>query len=316
MRRSMILGAAGFIGTNLAIKLAKLEQENIILVDQNIDYFDHIKKMNLPNVEMKEVSFSQGFDFDNLLEGVDVLYHLVSTSIPATSNQHIPQEIMDNVVFSALLFDACVRQNVKEIVFISSGGTVYGKANIWPIKEDFPTFPISSYGLQKITIEKLLHVYYYMYDLDYRIIRLANPYGPYQRPNSGLGVVTTFTYKALKDEKVIVYGDGTVIRDFVYIEDAIDAIIKIVDIKKEYKIYNVGSGKGTSIIELINIIEKILGVKMKIGYEKERKVDVPVNILDVSRYEKQFGEIVHTSFEEGIMKTADYLKETVLREYL
>lgn len=107
-------------------------------------------------------------------------------------------------------------------------GQVYGKEVDCPLKEKTATNPISSYGVQKVTIEKLLYLYRYMYGLDYRIIRLANPYGPYQRPNGVLGAVTTFTYKALKGDKIVVYGDGSVVRDFIYIDDAIRAIMKIV----------------------------------------------------------------------------------------
>ena len=123
----------------------------------------------------------------------------------------------------------CIRCGVKKVVFVSSGGTVYGKEVDCPLKEKTATNPISSYGVQKITIEKLLYLYRYMYGLDYRIIRLANPYGPYQRPNGVLGAVTTFTYKALKGDEITVYGDGSVVRDFIYIDDAIRAIMKIVN---------------------------------------------------------------------------------------
>lgn len=155
----------------------------------------------------------------------------MSTTVPTTSNQHISQELVSNVIFSANLFEACIRCDVKKVVFVSSGGTVYGKEVDCPLKEKTATNPISSYGVQKITIEKLLYLYRYMYGLDYRIIRLANPYGPYQRPNGVLGAVTTFTYKALKGDEITVYGDGSVVRDFIYIDDAIRAIMKIVNIQ-------------------------------------------------------------------------------------
>lgn len=147
---------------------------------------------------------------------------------------------------------------MKKVVFISSGGTVYGKESSCPLSENTPTNPISSYGVQKITIEKLLYLYNYMYGLDYRIIRLANPYEPYQRPDGVLGAVTTFTYKALKGEKINVYGDGSVIRDFIYIQDAVRAIIKVVNGESEHHVFNLGCGYGTSIKKLLETIENLV----------------------------------------------------------
>lgn len=195
--KSLLLGAAGFIGTNLAIELAKNSENELTLVDRNKDYFKTIVKMNIGNINVMESNLTFDMDFDSILKGQDVVYHLVSTTVPTTSNQHISQELISNVIFSANLFEACIRCGVKKVVFVSSGGTVYGKESDCPLKEKTATNPISSYGVQKITIEKLLYLYRYMYGLDYRIIRLANPYGPYQRPNGVLGAVTTFTYKAL-----------------------------------------------------------------------------------------------------------------------
>ncbi len=207
------------------------------------------------------------------------------------------------------MFEACIRKNVKKVVFISSGGTVYGKEAGCPIKEDIVTKPISAYGVQKVTIEKLLYLYEYMYGLDYRIIRLANPYGPYQRPNGVLGAVSTFTYKALKGEEITVYGDGSVIRDFIYIDDAIRAILNIVNGENEHKIFNLGCGYGTSIKEVLDTIHDELRTDMNILYMPERKVDVPVNYLDISRYEEAYGKLNPIALSEGIRKTAEFMKK-------
>lgn len=304
----IILGAAGFIGTNLAIKLSQKNDDDLItLVDRREDFFSTIKELNLKNVEFKTSSLNTEMNF-NILKGQDIVYHLVSTNVPTTSNQHISQDIQANVLFSSNLFEACVKHNVKKVVFMSSGGTVYGKEASCPLLEDTPTNPISSYGVQKITIEKLLYLYHYMYGLDYRIIRLANPYGPYQRPNGILGAVTTFTYKALKNEQITVYGDGSVVRDFIYIDDAVRAILNIVDGVNEYKIFNLGSGHGTSIKEVLFAIEHVLRRKLIIEYKAARSVDVPVNYLDISRYEKYYGKLNPLSIEEGVRKTADFMK--------
>lgn len=307
----LILGAAGFIGTNLVKSLAKDKDNNLTLIDSDEKYFKTIKDMNLKNsnIDIKVTSFGSNMDF-SILENQDIVYHLVSSNIPSTSNQHITNDIENNVLFSAKLLESCVRFDVKRVVFISSGGTVYGKNVKCPIQENAPTDPISSYGLQKLAIEKLLYLYNYMYNLDYRVVRLANPYGPYQRPNGVLGAVTTFTYKAINNEKITVYGDGSVVRDFIYIDDAIRGILSIANGETEKKIFNLGSGTGTSINEVLRSIERALNKKMNIEYLPVRSVDVPTNYLDISRFEDKFGKLNPISLQEGILKTAEFLEHS------
>lgn len=307
----IVFGAAGFIGTNLALDLLKDESAQITLVDTKKEFFVCKEYKQHQNVKIIESKFDQTTDFETLLLGQDIVYHLVSTSIPTTSNQQIAAELTANVVVSALMLDACVKCKVKKVVFVSSGGTVYGKEVACPLSESTPTYPITSYGIQKVTIERLLYLYRYMYGLDYRIIRLANPYGPYQRPNGMLGAVTTFTYKALKGEEILVYGDGSVVRDFIYIDDAIRAMRKIAYGEDKHRTFNLGCGYGTSIKELLEIIEKTLGIKLKITYRPGRKVDVPTNYLNMSRYEEAYGRLNTISLEEGICKTANYLRKNM-----
>lgn len=305
----LLLGAAGFIGTNLAIELAKDTANHITLVDRKAEYFSNIRRFGFNNVLIKESTLDDNMAFDDILRGQDIVYHLVSTNVPTTSNLQITQDIQTNVIFSSNLFDACVRSRVKKVVFLSSGGTVYGKEVNCPLPENTPTNPISSYGIQKVTIEKLLYLYNYMCGLDYRIIRLSNPYGPYQRPNGVLGAVTTFTYKAIKNEEIAVYGDGSVVRDFIYIDDAIKGILNIVNGDCKYRTFNLGCGHGTSIKEVLTCIESALGISLKIKYEKGRAVDVPVNYLDISRYEKYYGNLNPISLHDGIIKTAEFMKK-------
>lgn len=306
--RYMILGAAGFIGINLVLRLHQKKDVELVLVDQKAEYFTPINRLGLTNIKKYIVDFSMQMEFDGMLQDIDVLYHLVSSSIPTNSNQQVPQELSANVIFTANLLEACVRQNVKKVVFISSGGTVYGKEADCPLHEETPTYPISSYGLQKITIEKLLYLYYHMYQLDYRVIRLSNPYGPYQRPNGQLGAVTTFTYRVLRNEPIVVYGDGSVVRDFIYIDDAVAAIVQIAESDTKHKTYNVGSGVGTSISELVDKIKSVLLSEDEVKYQAGRAVDVPINFLDVTRYEVEFGKLTSVSLEEGIRRTASFLE--------
>lgn len=304
----LLFGAAGFIGTNLALKLREDPQVQLTLVDVNKDYFNPV--VFADNVILKQTSIGLDTDFAQLFQEQDVVYHLVSTTVPTTSNQQIADELTANVVMTAKLLDGCVRSGVKKVIFISSGGTVYGKQSGCPLPEDTPTNPISAYGVQKVTIEKLLYLYHYMHGLDYRVIRLANPYGPYQRPNGILGAVTTFTYKALRGEQIPVFGDGSVVRDFIYIDDATRGIINIANGETQHKTFNLGSGYGTSIRQVLSAIESALSLKLNINHLPGRPVDVPVNYLDISRYEAAFGPLNPVTLEAGIVKTAAFMKET------
>ncbi len=307
--RTILLGAAGFIGTNLVIALAKEPDNQITVVDRNKEHFKTMEDMHLPRVTFIESELTADTDYEALLKDQEIVYHLISTTVPTTSNQQIAQELTGNVVLSANLLEACVHQGVKKVVFLSSGGTVYGKEADCPLSEKTPTNPITSYGVQKVTIEKLLYLYRYMHGLDYRIIRLTNPYGPYQRPNGVLGAVTTFSYRALKGDEIQVYGDGSVVRDFIYIDDAVRGILKIVNGDDRHHTFNLGCGYGTSIRKVLETIEETLGIEMNVKYTEARKVDVPVNYLDITRYETAYGALDPISLSEGIKKTAEFMRE-------
>lgn len=310
--RTVIFGAAGFIGTNLVKYLSEHYDEEIVAIDNSEEFFSTLRSLNLKNVIYKVAQFNMESDFHQLLNEGDTVFHLVSTTVPTTSNQHISEELTANVIVSSRLLDACVHCKVRKVVFISSGGTVYGKEENCPLSENTPTNPISSYGIQKITIEKLLYLYNYLYNMDYRVIRLANPYGPYQRPNGILGAVTTFTYKALRQEPILVYGDGSVVRDYIYIDDAIKGIITITNGESHHHTFNLGCGKGTSIKEVLDTISLTLGTPLNIVFKEARKVDVPVNFLDMRKYEKAYGSLNPISLADGIRTTADFMKQYYL----
>ncbi len=305
----ILLGAAGFIGSNLTLELLQNEGDFITLADRKQNKFIDAKLSKYKNFKKTRMEFNEGTDFERILDGQQIVYHLISTTVPTTSNQQIAHELEANVVMTARMLDACVKNKVKKVVFISSGGTVYGKNLTCPIRENDVTNPITSYGIQKLTIEKLLFLYQYLYDLEYRVIRLANPYGPYQEPNGLLGVVTSFVYKALHGEAVTVFGDGSVVRDYIYIKDAVRGILNIAYGESDYKTFNLGTGRGTSIKEMIEIIENSLNINLEVIYKPGRKVDVPVNFLNIERYEKEYGKLNPITLEEGVLRTAQFMKE-------
>lgn len=305
----LILGAAGFIGSNLANNIGREVENKVKIFDKAQANFSNILYFNNNNFKVVTGDFQSKYDFVTLTKNIDIVYHLVSTTNPSSSNKNMCKEVEDNVITTMKLLDACVYNKTKKIIFISSGGTVYGKNYGSPFKESDETYPVCSYGIQKLTIEKYLNLYHHQYGLDYGIVRLSNPYGPCQKPNSGLGAITTFTYKVLFDEPIQIYGDGSAIRDYIYIDDAIQGILNITSYTGKYKIFNLGCGIGYSLIEVIEKIENILGKKAIINFTDERKVDVPYSVLDISRYNSTFRHINRTLLSDGISKLACYLNE-------
>lgn len=306
-KKVLILGGTGFIGINLTYYLLEKSESEITIFGRNcLGNFTDLQ--NNKRIKIITGIFSPNYNYEELVDGHDVVYHLISTTVPSTSNCNISKEIVDNIESTTVLLDACIKNHVNKIIFISSGGTVYGITKELKISENMSTNPITSYGLQKLAIEKLLYLYEYIYGFDYRVIRLSNPYGPFQKVDGVQGVVSNFVYNALKQNELVVFGDGSVIRDYLYIDDAINAITKIADSKSKDKIYNVGSGQGLSINDIISNIEQVFGYKVRVTYKKGRKVDVPVNILDISRYESEFGKISYVGFQEGIRRTSEFLR--------
>lgn len=311
MKTAVIFGAGSFIGKNLIKELYR--DYRLILIESDLKYVqDVLSVVENSNIELKEFQFNPETPFDELLSSGDIVIHLESSTNPTTSNMDISKELSDNVLSSARLFDACVKQNIKKVIFISSGGTVYGKNVQCPISEDAQADPINSYGLQKLTIEKMLYVYHMMYGLEYRIARLSNPYGPYQRPNGKQGVVTTFLYYALLDKEINVFGDGSVVRDFIYIDDAVKAIRNLIEGNCKHRIYNIGSGTGVSIKEILSIIKCEVGKEIVVNFGESRKVDVPKNYLDIDRYNLEFQEgTCLTNLVDGIHLTREFLESKI-----
>ncbi len=313
MRNILILGGTGFIGINLALCLLE-DPENIVTIFGMHPEGVPAELQGHPRAALVQGNFNIEYDFNKLVQGQEMVFHLISTTVPATSNQNIAKEIIDNIEVTSYLLEACAKNMVKKIIFISSGGTVYGITGHEQIQEGMPTNPITSYGMQKLSIEKLLYLYFCIYGLEYRIIRLSNPYGPYQRATGIQGVVASFLSNVLRQKEVMVYGDGSVIRDYIYIDDVVNAILNISCQDTKYRLYNVGSGVGTSLNEMIKYVEQVCNRKAEIKYIEKRKVDVPVNILDVSRYENEFGACSNVDLIEGLRRTEEFMENMAKAE--
>lgn len=242
------------------------------------------------------------------VEGTEVVFHFVSTTLPKTSNDDPVYDVRSNLVDTLGLLDACVEEEVRKVVFASSGGTVYGPPVSLPITEGHPTNPITSYGIVKLATEKYLGLFRHLHGLDYAALRVSNPYGPYQNPEGRQGVVGVFLRRVYKGEAITVWGDGGAVRDYLYVSDLVDALVSAAQAGTRNNVINVGSGRGVSLNELLRTIAGVVGEEPEVKYLPARPLDVAENVLDVSRAGEELGWEPKTDLAEGIARTWGWIR--------
>lgn len=302
-KKAVILGAAGFIGINLANTLADQGYELIC--------FDRTRSPQWPEVAKAIIG-----DFaclpDELLEALDnaLVFHLVSSCRPSPSTAQAAEEVSLDLVTTLRYLEATKARNLRW-VFLSSGGTVYGQSQSECIAETEPTAPICTYGVIKVAIENYFELYRKLHGIDYVVARLANPYGPWQDPFKGQGIIAALAYKALRGDTIEIWGDGSNVRDYIYIADAIQGVLAVSRSGRSGEIYNIGTGVGSSINQLIEIVGKILNRDFVVNYSEVRSVDVKRNVLDVTKIMSHSGWRSRTSIEAGIDFTASWMVNNI-----
>ena len=304
-----IFGGGGFIGSTIADCLLKDGHELRIFERPRVEpyrQFAHNER-----VEWLTGDFMSVHDVSNAIEGVDVVLHLISTTLPKSSNDDMIYDVESNLVPTLQLLNVMVAKGVHKIVFISSGGTVYGTPTCIPIAENHPTEPLVSYGVTKLAIEKYLLIYQHLHGIKAIILRVANPFGERQRIETAQGAVGVFLSKAIQNQPVEIWGDGTVTRDYLYISDVARAFVCAVNYEGPKSVFNISSGVGTSLNELIDMLERVLGRLVVRHYRPGRSFDVPVSILDNSLARKELGWKPQVELEEGILKTANWMQKVL-----
>ena len=301
-----IFGGGGFIGSAIADRLLRDGHELRIFERPRVEPFRQFTDGG--KVEWLTGDLMSLHDVSGAVEGVDVVMHLISTTLPKNSNDDMIYDVQSNLVATLQLLNAMVAQGVPKIIFISSGGTVYGNPVYLPIDENHPTDPRVSYGITKLAIEKYLLLYQYLHGLKVCILRVANPYGERQRVETAQGAVGVFLNKAIRKEPIEIWGDGSVKRDFIYIGDVAEAFARAVDYSGSRNIFNISSGMGTSLNELIVTLEKVLGHEIVRDFRPARPFDVQVSVLSNSLALRELGWQPRVGLEEGISKTAVWMR--------
>lgn len=299
-KRCVVFGGGGFLGTNLCRSLVD-KVEILKAFGRRQSFPDAMKK-----IEWIPGDFTDSGTVAAAVAGCDTVFHLVTASTPASSNVDKIEDLQANVVSTLHLLEACREERVSRVVFVSSGGTVYGIPSVVPTPEHASLDPITAYGISKLAIEKYLALYHHLYGIDFRILRVANPYGPYQTSIRNQGVIAAFLHRALEKKPIELWGDGSVTRDYIYVDDVIDALEAAAVHTGEQRIFNIGSGEGRSLLEIIDVIQKQLNMKLDIRHFEGRKADVPRSVLEISRAEKDLLWKPKTPFLEGIAKTVEW----------
>jgi UDP-glucose 4-epimerase len=301
--RALVLGGNGFIGSHLVDALLA-DGHRVRVFDRQADRF----RGPLSAVDYRFGSLDDVADVAEAMAGIDVVYHLVSTTVPSTSNLDPVADIQGNLVTAVQLLDQMLRLDVRRIVFLSSGGTVYGNPTTSPVPETHPLNPICSYGVVKVAIENYLFMYQELHGIEPVVLRPSNPVGPRQGHIGVQGVVPTFLRRLLDGDPIQVWGDGTVVRDYLDITD-LASLGVLAGTSNAVGAFNAGSGVGTSIRDVLSIIESVTGRQPDVDYQPGRSFDVQKIVLDSDRARQTFGWSPAIPLDESVRRLWDWMLE-------
>ena len=307
--RILVLGADGFLGSSLVISLLKEKKYQI----RAFDLFKDGVSQNLESVRKKIELFQGNFlnktDLEKALKNIDYVFHFISLTNPGSSMNDPLVDIETNLIGTINLLEACAKAGVKRIIYPSSGGAIYGNQKKDRYSEEDPLQPFSPYAITKMTIEKYLEYYRITKKLDYLVLRISNPYGPRQNIVGNQGIIPIFLNLVKKNQPITVFGNGENIRDYLFIDDTIAHIKNLSFKENSHRVYNLGSGEGASINEIISIIQKVTKKKIRIEKKPSRSSDVKSIVLDTKRLEKEINCGNNINLKTGIEKTWNWIKK-------
>lgn len=302
-----IFGGGGFIGSTIADRLLRDGHELRVFERPRVPPYRRFDRNE--RVEWVTGDLMSRHDVLDAIKGADAVLHLVSTTLPMNSNDDPVYDVQSNLVATLQMLDVMIEQGIRKVVFISSGGTVYGDPLYVPIDEKHPTEPMVSYGITKLAVEKYMRMYARQGKIAPVILRVANPYGERQRIETAQGAVGIFIHRALCGEAIEIWGDGSVTRDFLYVQDVADAFARAVTYEGKEQIFNISSGLGTSLNDLIGILEDVLQVPIARTYKPGRRFDVPISILSNELARKELGWAPSITMREGVARTVAWMRQ-------
>lgn len=304
-----VFGGGGFIGSTICDRLLADGHQLKIFERPRVPPYRKFGDSEV--VEWVEGDLSSGSDVLEAVTGSNAVLHLVSTTLPKSSNDDPIYDVQSNVVASLHILNAMVARGLQRIVFISSGGTVYGRPQYLPIDERHPTNPVVSYGITKLAIEKYLQMYEAIHGIRGVTLRVANPYGERQRIETAQGAVGVFLNRALKGLPIEIWGNGTVTRDYIYVGDVADAFVKALAYEGTERVFNISSGEGMSLNQLLAALEVTLGREVERRYLDGRPFDVATSVLCNRLAREELGWSPSVSMQEGLRRTANWMAHSL-----
>ncbi len=306
MAKILVSGGAGFIGSNLVDKLIELDHQVVVLdnlFSGKKDYINKLAKFYQFDIcdknELSKIFLEEKFDY---------VYHLAAQIDVRKSVEDMEFDNQINILGALNILENCHKNNIKKIIFASSGGAAYGFPDEIPTPENYPTNPISPYGINKLCFEKYLNYYYKVFSQKYVACRLANVYGPRQYKGGEAGVIAIFINNAVEDKISHLYGDGLQTRDFIYVNDVVNAFVA--SLKDDVVgVFNIGSGIESSLLDIVSAIESAYSKKIKIEFKEAKLGEERRSCLNSALAKKDLNWQSKVSLQEGIKKTLDWSKE-------
>lgn len=299
MARCLVIGGNGFIGSHVVDALAARGHA--------VSAFDRFGRSGpqfvAPGVEVLTGDFLNVSDVRAAVEGHDLVLHLLSTTDPATAENDPTLDIRTNVLASIELFKSCVDARTSRVVFASTGGAIYGDQEKTTFREVDQTLPVSPYAIGKLAIENYLRYFHRTNGLESTVFRISNPYGTRQNPRKRQGVIPIFLRRLADGAPVTIYGDGSMVRDYLYVEDLAQMIAEAATGRPRHGVYNLGSGRGVSLNEVVATIDEATGRELTTVHEPLPATFVDHVTLDVERFESEFSSRPSTSLLDGIRRT-------------
>lgn len=304
MANCLVLGANGFLGSHLVDSLVE-HGHTVIAFDRFKDGTRSFE--DSPKIKVVAGDFLNRHDLAESLRQAEYVFHFISTTTPATAEDDPLIDIETNIRMSVELFQECIQAGVKRVIFASTGGAIYGINSSDHAKETDIPLPVSPYAIGKLTIEHYLRYFEKKFGLESLTFRISNPYGERQSLTSRQGVVPIFLQYIARGEPVPIMGDGSMVRDYIYVKDVARMIVESFQGARQ-SLYNLGSGHGLTINEVVAAMRTVTGKKIGTTHIEKPTTFVQNVVLDTTLFSKEFNGTKKTSIEDGFRSTWEYVQ--------
>ncbi|HEV7567567.1 MAG TPA: NAD-dependent epimerase/dehydratase family protein [Microbacteriaceae bacterium] len=305
MANALVIGANGFIGSHLVDHLAE-QGHTVAAFDR---FSTQTPTFTAPGVRTIVGEFLSRSDLEAAVAGQDYVFHFLSTTNPATAESDPTLDIRTNIAQTVELLESCVDAGVSKFFFASTGGAIYGPQGHAAYNESDRTLPISPYAIGKLAIEHYLEYFRATHGLESLTFRISNPYGTRQKANKKQGLIPIALRDIVSGRPVTRFGDGSMVRDYVFVEDLVRMIGAVVGREAEHRLYNLGSGIGHSVTEIIDSLRRVTETEFVVQERATPPTFVDRVVLDTTRFQSEFGVIELTPLDEGVRLTYQEIVE-------